>query len=124
MRVGGLESNWRCCEDNGGYACWDGRVQRARTGGMGMDQVQKWINEVQITRAEVARLEARFGALERALRAVVEFDEGETWSLEDWSQVMAHVRRVMGVPAEGEGDEPVQDMIDYDEEVLKEEGWK
>lgn len=47
-----------------------------------MDQVQKWIAEVQITRAEVARLETRIAELERALQAVVEFDEGETWSLE------------------------------------------
>ncbi len=60
-----------------------------------MDQVQKWINEVQITRSEVARLKARVVELERALRAVIAFDEGEMWSLEHWASVMADVRRVM-----------------------------
>ncbi len=60
-----------------------------------MDQVQKWINEVQLTRVEVTRLEARVAELERALQTVVEFDDGETWSLEHWMQVIADVRRVM-----------------------------
>ena len=57
--------------------------------------------------AESAAFEEQLGFLQdqntclrRALQAVIEFDEGETWSLEHWSQVMYDVRQAVGEAAE------------------------